>query len=117
MCVASYIINLKHPIAAYKLFTILYPKIKKTQWFYLLVCVPVDDLAKLTGAQTGPEAKKQIKLNAFHYFVCNKSRKLDGFAYFFVPPSTTSPSSPGSLSTTATISKSNENTMFVIGFQ
>ncbi|MDP6527253.1 MAG: hypothetical protein QGH15_24125, partial [Kiritimatiellia bacterium] len=33
------------------------------------------------------------------------------FCLLLVPPSTTSPGSPGSLSTAATISKSNENTM------
>ena len=88
------------------LFTTFYAKIQKTQWFCLLFCAPGDDLARLTGAQNGPDAKKHQE-NSMH-----KSRKLDGFAYFLVPPSTTSPGSPGSLSTAAAISKSNENTMF-----
>ncbi len=50
-------------------------------------------------------AQKPRKLCAVHKFVMQKSRKLNGFAYFLVPLSTTSPDSPGSLSTAATISK------------
>ena len=98
------------------LFTTFYAKIKKTQWFCLLFCAPGDDLARLTGAQNGPDATKTKKTQCFSLLVMQKSRKLNGFAYFLVPPSTTSPGSPGSLSTAATISKSNENTMFVITF-
>ena len=55
---------------------------------------------------------KTKKTRCFSQLFMQKSRKLNGFAYFLVPPSTTSPGSPGSLSTAATISKSNENTMF-----
>ena len=93
-------------------FIIFYAKLKKTRWFCLLVCAPIDDLTRLTGAQNGPGAQKTKKTKCFSQLVMQKSRKLYGFAYFLVPPSTTSPGSPGSLSTAATISKSNENTMF-----
>ena len=94
------------------LFTTVYTKIKKTKWFCLLVCAPGDDLARLTGAQNGPDATKTRKTPCFSLLFMQKSGKLYGFAYFLVPPSTTSPGSPSSLSTAATISKSNENTMF-----
>ena len=96
----------------YMVLTICYAKIKKTLWFYPLCCAPGDDLARLTGAQNGPDATKTKKTKCFSLLFMQKSRKLNGFAYFLVPPSTTSPGSPGSLSTAATISKSNENTMF-----
>ncbi len=95
------------------LFTTFYAKNKKTKWFCLLFCAPGDDLARLTGAQNGPDATKTKKTLCFSQLFMQKSRKLNGFAYFLVPPSTTSPGSPGSLSTAATISKSNENTVFV----
>ena len=39
------------------LFIIVYANIKKTKWFCLLFCAPVDDLARLTGAQNGPDAQ------------------------------------------------------------
>ncbi len=94
------------------LFTTFYAKIKKTRWFCPLFCAPGDDLARLTGAQNGPDAKKTKKTKCCSLLFMEKKRKLNGFAYFLVPPSTTSPGSPGSLSTAATISKSNENTMF-----
>ena len=95
------------------LFTIFYAKNKKTQWFCLLFCAPGNDLARLTGAWNGPDAQKTEKTLCFSQFVMQKSKKLYGFAYFLVPPSTTSPGSPGSLSTAAEISKSNENTVFL----
>ncbi len=94
------------------LFTTFYAKIMKTKWFCLLFCAPGDDLARLTGAQNGPDATKTKITKCFSQLFMQKSRILHGFAYFLVPPSTTSPGSPGSLSTAATISKSNENTMF-----
>ncbi len=59
-----------------------------------------------------PRRSKTKKTQCFSLLFMQKSKKLYGFAYFLVPPSTTSPGSPGSLSTAATISKSNENTMF-----
>ena len=77
------------------LFTTCYAKIKKTTWFYLLFCAPVDDLARLTGAQNGPNAQKTKKNRCFSLLVMQKSRKLNGFAHFFVPPATTSPGSLG----------------------
>ncbi len=78
----------------------------------LLCCAPGDDLARLTGARNGPDATKTKNTLCFSLLFMQKSRKIYGFAYFLVPPSTTSPGSPGSLPTAATISKSNENTMF-----
>ena len=94
------------------LFTTLYAKIKKTIWFCLLFSAPIDDLARLTEAQNGPDAQKNKKTLCVSQLVMQKTGKLRGFAYFLVPPSTTSPGSPGSSSTAAAISKSNENTMF-----
>jgi len=82
-----------------------------TQWFYLLFCAPSHDLTRPTGAQNGPDATKNKKTQRFSTTFMQKSRKLNGFTYFLVPLLTTSPGSPGSLSTAATISKSNENTM------
>ncbi len=98
------------------LFTTFYAKIMKTKWFCLLFCAPGNDLARLTGARNGPEATKTKKTKCFSQLCMQKSRKLDGFAYFLVPLSTTSQGSAGSLSTAATISKSNENTMFFVTF-
>ena len=67
------------------LFTTFYAKIKKTIWFCLLFCAPGDDLARLTGAQNGPDATKTKKTKCFSLHFIQKSRKLNGFAYFFVP--------------------------------
>ncbi len=77
------------------LFTTVYAKIKKTKWFCLLFCAPGDDLARLTGAQNGPDATKTKKTQCFALLVMQKSRKLNGFTYFFVPPATISPGSLG----------------------
>ena len=84
----------------------------ETQWFYLLFCAPSHDLTRPTGAQNGPDATKNKKTQRFSTTFMQKSRKLNGFTYFLVPLLTTSPGSPGSLSTAATISKSNENAAF-----
>ena len=49
--------------------------------------------------QWGPEwprRSKTKKTRCFSLLVLQKSRKLDGFAFFFVPPATTSPGSPSS---------------------
>ena len=58
-----------------------------------------------------PRCSKTKKTLCVSLLFMQKSGKLYGFAYFLVPPSTTSPGSPGSSSTAAAISKSNENTM------
>ena len=75
---------------------------------------PGDDLARLTGAQNGPDAKKNKKTPCFSQLFMQKSRKLYGFAYFLVPPSTTSPGSLGPRMAQAL--KNQNNSMLFITF-
>jgi hypothetical protein len=68
------------------LFTTFYAKINTTQWFCLLFCAPDDDLARLTGAQNGPDAKKHQENCMFFTTFYAKIKKTKWFCLLFSAP-------------------------------